>query len=303
MENKTFSVSVPATTANLGPGFDCLALALDLWNETTFTLGGNGLRINVKGEGNGEIVENEQNLIIQSILYFFRTQGVQPPSNLQIDCENQIPICSGLGSSAAAILTGLLAANTLLNNQVGVKDILKMVYQLEGHPDNAAAALLGGIVVVISHEEDLLTLKFDLPTINLVIVIPQIRISTQKSRAVLPKKVLFEDAVFNIGRSAIVLEALRTGNMPLLGKAMEDRLHQPYRLELIPGAKEALNAAKHDAGAVATALSGAGPGLIAFTTKDSTVVAEAMVAAFNQANVIARSFSIHTTNRGTSVYL
>ena len=294
------TVRVPATTANLGPGFDSLALALDLWNEAIFTLEGDSVKVDVHGEGHGRLPQDERNLVAQAALNFFEHQNKPVPDGLKITCENRIPLASGLGSSTSANLLGILGANALLGQPADREEILHLVGELEGHPDNAAAALWGGLVVVVECGRKPIVRQFDLAPLSVLVVFPQMYFPTTTARAALPTDVPLVDAVFNLGRTALVVDALRTGDLDLLGQVMDDRLHQPYRLKLIPGAGAALAAARQ-AGAKAVALSGAGPSLVAFISAKTDDVARVMEAEFRQAGLSARSLFLSTTNRSASV--
>ncbi len=287
-------VQVPATSANLGPGFDCLALALDLWNTTTFTFGGSRVRIRVRGEGQGKLPEDETNAIYRGFYRLYSQAEATTPQGLLIECDNKIPLSSGMGSSAAAILTGLLAANTWLGKRLDPLELLHLAAEMEGHADNAAAAILGGLVVVLAEEQKPFIQPVPCAVKQVVIVLPEVALSTTEMRNVLPRQVSMQDATFNSGRTALVVEALRMANYELLEKAMVDRLHQPYRLGLIPGAQQALDAA-HTLGAPA-ALSGAGPSLIAFPPSDFEEVEEAMNRAFAAAGVKTRSWILKTSS-------
>jgi homoserine kinase len=299
MINPEVTVHVPATTANLGPGFDCLALALDLWNEITFRLEGADVKVEIEGEGKGCLPTASSNLIARTALDFYDRMGRPKPQGLKIHCKNNIPLSSGLGSSAAAVLAGLLGANALLSEPAGQVEILRLADEIEGHPDNVAAALVGGLVVVLGGENGLLVRRFEVPSIPVTVVLPEVDLPTKAARAVLPKTVPLEDAVFNIGRAALVVDALRSGNLDLLGQVMEDRLHQPYRLGLIPGGKRALLAAR-SAGAAAAALSGAGPSLAAFGG-DPEKVCGSIEKVFNDEKVPCSSYRLKSINRGAWV--
>lgn len=294
------TVRVPASSANLGPGFDALALALDLWNEASFSLEGKGFRVHIKGEGSDLLAKDERNLVARAVISFYNSQGLEPPAGLKITCLNRIPLGSGLGSSAAATLLGLLGANRLLGDPLGQMEILEMASEIEGHPDNVAAALLGGLVVIATGLEGLTIRRFDIPPLMTVVVLPELELSTPQARAGLPKQVPLSDATFNISRAVLVVEALRSNDLSLLGQAMQDRLHQPYRLKMLPGCEAALIAAR-GSGAAAAALSGAGPGLIAFAAKDPQQVAEAMQAALEDAGVPSRKLILSTSNLGAEV--
>jgi homoserine kinase len=299
------TVRVPATSANLGPGFDSLGLALDLWNETLITLAIE-YSLQVNGEGQEKLARGENNLIIQSAQKLAERVGRRLPP-FHVDCTNRIPLSSGLGSSAAAKLTGLLGANILLGKPLKNDEILDLATELEGHPDNVAPALLGGLVVSTMEQGKVFAHKINVGAnqhslLHLTIVLPDFHLSTKQARAVLPEQVPVRDAVHNISHAVLVAEALRNGDLNLLGKAMTDTLHQPHRLPLIPGAREAMEAAKA-AGTPAVALSGAGPSLIAFSSKRDPAIGEAMKRAFEQAGLQARIYQLKTSNHGAEVHI
>lgn len=290
-------VRVPATTANLGPGFDSLALALDLWNEVIFQPSAGELHIEVRGEGQGRLALDGSNLVLKAVRALCERVG-RPIPRLVARCDNHIPLGSGLGSSAAASLAGLMGANAWFGAPLSRDEILAMVIDLEGHPDNAAAALYGGLVTIAASPDGAwLVRRVDLPRLNAVVVLPDFDFPTRTARAALPRQVRFEDAVFNMGHALLVSEALRSGDLHLLGLAMQDRLHQPYRLPLIPGAAEAIQAARA-AGAAACAISGAGPSLIAFTKGDAEAVGASMASEFDKGNIAVRTFLLTTSNCG-----
>jgi len=301
MSSTSVSVRVPATTANLGPGFDCLGLTLDLWNRATFTLSGQNIRVKLKGEGKGWLPTDERNPIVRAFLRFYNAMGKPVPQGLEVICDNQIPLGSGLGSSAAASLAGLLGANALLGEPAGRQEIFSLAVEIEGHPDNAAAALWGGLVVVISQDQHPEVFRFEPALLKVVVVmLPSVHLPTSTARAALPKMVPLADAVYNLGRTALVVEALRCGDLTLLGKAMQDRLHQPYRLKLVAGAEQALQSA-YQSGAAAAAISGAGPSLIAFPVSEAEPVAASMAAALEQAGHKTRSMVLFTIPQGANV--
>jgi homoserine kinase len=297
-------VKVPATTANLGPGFDALGLALNLWNEAEFVhTDDNKITLTVNGEGEGRIPTNADNAIAEAALQIYDLVG-KPCQGLHIDCINRVPLGSGMGSSSAAMLTGMLGANALLGNPLSDEEILKLAIETEGHPDNVAPAMLGGLVASIVHENRVISMKLPAKanhgSMHATVVLPDFDFPTKQARAILPKLVERKDAIYNISRAVLVTEALRTGNLELLGIAMKDSLHQPFRLPLIPGAIAALEAGKK-AGAAAVALSGAGPGLIAFSTKEKGDIGAAMKRAFESVGLSARVFELETSYEGAEV--
>jgi len=297
-------VKVPATTANLGPGFDALGLALNLWNEAEFTCTEDSkIVVNVKGEGEGKLPINADNAIAEAALQIYDLAG-KACRGLIIDCVNRVPLGSGMGSSSAAMLTGMLGANALLDNPLTDEEILKLAIETEGHPDNVAPAMLGGLVASIVHEDRVVSMRLPAKanhgSIHATVVLPDFDFPTKQARAILPKQVERPDAIYNISRAVLVTEALRTGNLELLGIAMKDSLHQPYRLPLIPGAILALEAGKK-AGASAVALSGAGPSLIAFSSKVEAGIGAAMKRAFESAGLSARIFELETSYEGAEV--
>ncbi|HBG73868.1 MAG: homoserine kinase [Chloroflexi bacterium GWB2_49_20] len=298
------SVKVPATTANLGPGFDALGLALDLWNETEFLpTNDKQMALTISGEGLGKLPTDASNCIIEAALQVYG-QAHKPCNGLRIHCINRVPIGSGLGSSSAAMLTGMLGANALLGNPFSQEEILKMAIETEGHPDNVAPAMLGGLVASIVYEERVVSLKLparaNLGQIHLTVVWPDFDFPTKQARAILPKQVERKDAIYNISRAVLVTEALRTGDLDLLGIAMTDMLHQPYRIPLIPGAQLALEAARQ-AGAAAVALSGAGPSLIAFSSKVNKIIGKVMSHEFEKAGLSSKIYHLQVSHEGAEV--
>ena len=292
------SIRVPATSANLGPGFDALGLALDLWNETILTPA-DEFGLSFTGEGVDRLTSGRNNLIVRAAQKLADHAGRQLPA-FHAECINAIPLSSGMGSSSAAILTGLLAGNVLLDEPFSREEILNLASGMEGHPDNVAPALLGGLVGSMVEEGKVIArpLPIDMD-ICITIVLPDFYLPTKQARAALPKRITMKNAVHNISRAVLVSEAFRTGDLDLLGKAMTDTLHQPYRLKLIPGAESAMAAAR-EAGASAVALSGAGPSLIAFSKTESTV-GESMKRAFESNGLQARVIPLKVSEKGAGV--
>ncbi|MBK9208410.1 MAG: homoserine kinase [Anaerolineales bacterium] len=252
-------IRVPATSANLGPGFDCLGLALNIWNEVSFE-SAEKLSYLVSGEGAEKLNKGTRNLLTKAYTLLHETCG-QKMSGVQICAHNEILMSSGLGSSAAAIVAGLFGANEMLGKPLSKNHLLKLATEIEGHPDNVAPALLGGLVVSVMAREEIITRRYEVPEMTVVIVKPIVDWLTRTARAVLPKSISRADAVYNIGRAALVVDALRNGDLELLQKIMDDRIHQPYRLKHISGGIAAYKTAKQFG---AAALSGAGPSIIVF---------------------------------------
>ena len=299
-------VKVPATTANLGPGFDALGLALNLWNEAVFESnprGCKGVTVTIEGEGAQSLPTDHENAIVEAALQMFERVG-QTCEGFCLHCINRVPLSSGLGSSSAALLTGMLGANALLGNAFSDEEVLRFAIEAEGHPDNVAPAMLGGLVASIVHDERVISIKLPARAnrgpIHATVVLPDFDFPTRYAREILPKQVSRQDAIYNISRAVMVTEALRTGDLELLGKAMTDMLHQPYRMPLIPGAQAALEGARA-AGAAAIALSGAGPSLIAFASEREPEIGAAMQRAFASAGLTARVFELSPSYEGAEV--
>lgn len=289
-------ICVPATSANLGPGFDCLALALDLWNEAEFETGGSEFLVEIRGEGESRLPGDEKNLVIQAYFHALRSTSTPLPGGLHVSMLNRIPTGSGLGSSATAVLMGLLAANTIHGLSLSNEKLLEMAAALEGHGDNAAAALLGGLVVILKTGPAWLTHKFDIPMAQAVFILPEFDLPTQKARKALPPSVSLQDAVYNIGRSVLVVEALRQADLPLLAKVMDDRLHEPFRTKLIPGMREAIETARN-AGAAAV-ISGAGPGLIIFPNREDDILLATICECFHRTGLKTRAYKLNSCPQG-----
>ena len=298
----TCRVRVPATTANVGPGFDCLGLALDLWNEVRFTVEGDRVVVTTEGPDPAGLPHDETNLVARAFLRLCEEAGRAAPAGLRIHCDIRVPMSSGLGSSSTAIVAGLLGANTLVGRPFDRDAILELAADMEGHPDNVAAALLGGLTIVVQKKDTLLTKKILVPEVHVALAVPDLPFSTNAARAELPTEVSMVDAVFNLQRTPLVVEALRTGDYELLSQVMDDRLHQASRLKRIPGGRTAWLAALN-AGAAAVAVSGSGPSLIAFVSlaTDATRIARVMAEAFAAEGVTAVPLGLAASAAGATV--
>ena len=294
-------VIAPATTANLGPGYDCLGLALDLWNrlEVMDDVDGSGNlpRVEIVGEGEGELATGEDNLVYRSMAFLFREANRDMPP-VRLRCHNEIPLERGLGSSAAAITGGLVAANVMCGAPFTPNDLLEMAATIEGHPDNVAAAVHGGLQLVVTDQDRLFTAPINMPPdLSAVLFIPELRIATSDARAVLPETVSVADAVHNMSRTALLVAGMGGNRLEYLGVATEDRLHQPYRQKLFPAMKLLFKAAL-DAGALGVFLSGSGSTVLALAQEREMTVAYEMAEAAKQAGVAGRVHITRPTVQG-----
>ena len=296
-----FTVSVPATTANLGPGFDCLGLALDLWNHVTVSPSAS-LEVAVSGEGAGRLPTSSRNLVHRAAVYAAREIGSTLPP-LRLEANNAIPLTRGLGSSAAATIAGILITDRLAGNVLDREKRLALAAGLEGHADNAAPALWGGLCLAIEDSESRIVVR-SLPFPDgpsCVLLVPDVTMSTKEARSALPRKVPMVDAVFNVGRTALLVRALSTGDWDDLWLATEDRLHQPQRASLMPATTHLIHAAR-DAGAYGAFLSGAGPTVLALSPPNrSPRVAQAMEREARDRELPARSLIVAPSRTGASV--
>ncbi len=265
------NISVPATTANLGVGFDCIGAALTMANRFQFTVVDTDikLKITVKGKEAFKVNTDEKNLIYQSFIKLYQNIGQTPP-NLEIKVELGVPLSRGLGSSATAIVGGLLGANKLAGNPLSQKEIMAMAIAIEGHPDNVVPALLGNCQLSVAEGNtwQVSSIPWHHEIVPIV-AIPNFELSTQEARAVLPKSYNRSDAIFNISRMGLLIRALATNDREWLKTALADKIHQPYRQKLIVG-YEQLHDAALDAGAYGMVISGAGPTLLALTSPDNS---------------------------------
>jgi len=294
-------VQVPATTANLGPGFDTLGMALKLYNIVELEEIPGGITIEVEGDGAEKIPRDQSNIVYLAAARIFQ-EAKYIPKGLRIRMVNNIPVARGLGSSAAAIVGGLTGANIIAGSPFSEKDILNFAATIEGHPDNVAPALIGGLVVSTLVEGEVKHCKIDPPAgLKCVVAIPDFPLPTKLAREVLPQSVSVQDAVFNISRAALLVTAFIKGDFAMFSTAMEDRLHQPYRANLVPGMKKVFAAARL-AGAKGVALSGAGPTLIAFCDQNAGPVAKVMKDTFWEAGIHSRVLELEPNPVGARAF-
>ncbi len=285
-------VRVPATSANLGPGFDALGLALALHNEVVAEEG-EGVTVRIEGEGAERLARDGGNVVARGVRLAYEAAG-RPFKGCALACVNRIPTARGLGSSAAAWVGGLVAGNALLGAPLSKDALLALAARAEGHPDNVAAAVLGGLTVSCTTPEGVTAVSLAVTgSLGWVVLMPEVTSATAEARALLPSSVPREDAVFNVQRVALLLAGLQAGLPAALTVALEDRLHQPYRLKLFPWMPEVAAAARA-AGALGCVLSGAGPSLLAVVAGDGGVVGRAMEVALRKAGIqgTARTFDV-----------
>jgi homoserine kinase len=284
-------VRVPATSANLGPGFDALGLALALHNEVVAEAAAE-VTVSIEGAGRGRLDEGAKNLVARAVALAHEVAG-RPFHGARLRCINRIPLSRGLGSSAAAWVGGLLAANALMGEPLDREAVLTAAARAEGHPDNVAAALLGGLTVSCADGGRVTAVSLPAPSeVEWVVLLPETESSTRDARAVLPDTVSRSDAVFNVQRVSLLLAALATGRADLLDQAMQDRLHQPYRQRLFPW-MEAIAAAGRRAGGLGCVLSGAGPSMLAAVRQGGgRAVAEAMERALRDVGIAGRAMPL-----------
>ena len=316
------TVTIPATTANLGPGFDCIGAALTLYNEFTFSRLDKGLIITATGAEAERVTTDESNLAYVAFVKLYERLGETPPP-VQIDIKLGVPLARGLGSSATAIVGGLLGGNLLAGSPLGETEVMALAVEMEGHPDHVVPALLGGCRLAatgvgkeppyakrapLAHrsqgrqEEDkegwvICEVPWNSGVVP-VLAIPDFELSTKEARGVLPVEVSRADAIFNTAHLGLLLRGLETGKGEWLRAALQDRLHQPYRKALIPG-YDAMNTAAVEAGAYGMVISGAGPTLLALTHQaHAPDVAVAMQSAWQGQGISAHVQALSIDTQG-----
>jgi homoserine kinase len=291
-------VRVPATSANLGPGFDALGLALALYNEVVAEES-DRVSVKLQGEGADRLARDAGNVVARGVKLAYEAAG-RPFRGCALECVNRIPTSRGLGSSAAAWVGGLAAGNALLGSPLSRDRLLMLAAQAEGHPDNVAAAVFGGLTVSCGSADGVTAVTLPVPTsLAWVVLVPEITSATAEARALLPRSVPRDDAVFNVQRVALLLAGLQTGLPAALTVALDDRLHQPYRLKLFPW-MPAVAAAARAAGALGCVLSGAGPSLLAVVAGDGGAVGRAMEEALRRAGVRGHALALDVDSAGAT---
>lgn len=308
LDGRRLTVEIPATSANLGAGYDCLGLALDLYDRIELEVRGwsrGAIELAVDGEGAGELPDDRDNRFVRGLeAALIEARGPLPEGvGWRIEMQNRIPIARGLGSSAAATVGGLVAGNALAGEPLTNADLLRLATGIEGHPDNAAAALLGGFTVAADLDGVVEALRFDAPRdLRAVLFIPDRRLSTKDMRKALPSKVPLADAVSNLGRVALGVAGIATGRTELLRELTVDRLHEPYRAHVYPELPRIVTAAR-DAGALGACLSGAGSTILAFADQVSTItrIEAAYRAASADLDLAGRILVVAPRNHGARI--
>ena len=308
LDGRRVTVEVPASSANLGAGYDCLAVALGLTNRVEVEVRGwsrGEIELAVQGEGEDELTEDRENRCVQGIEAALRAVRGEMPEGVgwRIEMHNEIPLARGLGSSAAATIAGLVAGNALLGEPLTSPDLLRLATEIEGHPDNAAAALHGGFVVSAAIDGTVEALRFDAPRdLRAVLFIPELRLSTAEMRSVLPAKVPREDAVSNLTRLAVGVAGMAIGRFDLLRVLTVDRLHEQYRATAFPQLPRLIQSAR-DAGAIGACLSGAGSTVIAFSDSARTItrIEGACTAASVDTDLPGKIVVVSPRNQGAQV--
>jgi len=281
--NNPIKIKVPATTSNMGPGFDSIGMALDIWNTVTIQLSDLPI-VSIKGSGEDNLPADENNLVYRAAMTLLETIG-QEGVNFHISCENNIPLERGLGSSAAAIVGGLSAANVITGSTLSKEKILELAVALEGHADNAAPAVNGGVQIAIKDKDAICAFPVSIAdNLNVVLYIPDLLINTTMARDILPNVVPINDVVYNLGRVALLINSLASGRFQDLCIATTDRLHQPARSNLFPQMQLLINAAIH-AGSLGAFLSGSGSTILALTQGRELTIAYEIADAAKKANL------------------
>ena len=291
-------VRVPATAANLGPGFDAIGIAVEMWNEVTVEHG--PFQVVNEGVGAESISTDDSNLVVVGARAAYASRRARFP-DLKFHSVNEIPLARGLGSSSAAIVSGIVAGFALQGDGCDPNEALELAAEIEGHPDNVAPAILGGCQIGVKSGDRWITSEISLPDdLHAVVLIPNYIGKTSEARGVLDDQVSREDAVFNIGRSALLVNALTTGRLDLLRYATEDRLHQPARAGIYKGLNTIIKAAL-TGGAHGAFLSGSGPCVMAFATGQEYTVAYEMTEAARLHGIEATTRVLRPTTRGAHV--
>ena len=298
-------VRAPATSANLGAGFDTLGMALSLYNIVTVkqALPPGEFISEVTGEGARELADVKSNLVIKSYLDACETWQVENPRGFEMHSNNVIPLSRGLGSSASAVVAGVLIARELNKVKASEDDLLRVMTRIEGHPDNVAPCFLGGMTVGCWDGNDLKYVRLPSlpPDMYVVVAVPDVKVKTSDARGSLPEVVNFKDAVFNLGRAALMAAAWATGQWDMLSWGMDDKLHQRYRAKLFPGGDVIMDRVRSIPGCLGAAISGSGPSVLALSRGRPRKLAEAMCRTFSEHVVYSLFFVLEGSAGGARI--
>ncbi len=291
-------VQVPSSTTNLGPGFDALGVALNLYNRVELDELPWGLSIHVEGEGVAEIPRDETNISVEAVKRVYKKAGRALPG-LWMKQRNHIPLARGLGSSSAALVGGLVGGNMMLGSPLSMDDLVQMAVEMEGHPDNVVPALVGGFCISAITEEGR-TVFTRAPVVDRyrwVIVVPAFEVSTKEARKKIPDQIPLADGTFNVQRVGMLMAAFAYGQNDLFREAMRDRFHQPYRKELMGPLDDVFDAA-YEAGALGACISGAGPCVLALCDQSAGKVGLAMREVYRAHGIGTRMHVLRIASRG-----
>ena len=299
MAEQVIRIKIPATTANLGCGFDTFGMALGYYNYIEVAPAP-ALSVDIVGEGAGRLSASESNLIVRSAAAAYELAGMRFPG-IAFRSENNISLSRGMGSSSAAIVGGIYAANLLMGEPLDYPQMLALATRLEGHADNVTPALYGGFTVIANEGGHQYTKKISIPhTLHAIMAVPDFPVSTKKARIIMPRTVSLSDAVYNLSHAAYLALSLAEGDMAGVRAMLFDRLHQPHRFALIKGAEDVIEAAIA-AGAVGCVISGSGPTMIALAEADDILnenIGAAMTDAFAAHDVNAQIITVSIDNQG-----
>lgn len=298
---KSVTVRVPATIANLGSGFDSIGIAVDLWNTVTIERG--DFKMEISGRGSDTLPHDATNLLATGVLTAFRSLGIDEVDmpSLSYRAEQNIPIGSGLGSSSAAIVAGIMAGAAIVGANMSQTQIVKLAADIEGHADNVAPAIVGGCVIGVHTNTDWIVDSVNVPDgLTFVLFCPTEEVNTNASRASLPTAIAMSDVVYNLGRSMLLVNALNKGDLKSLKIATQDRLHQPYRESGIKGMNSIIKAAL-EGGALCAFLAGSGPTTAALTIEKQMTISYEMREAARLSGVSGDSLILYCSPKGAHI--